>query len=68
MSTAPSVPNSNTPTSQNQSPIIPPPNQNYPQGQPNPEFYNRQDQVRTSFITLIAKLNFLMTKNAIDKP
>lgn len=37
------------PSSQNQPPAVPTPNQNFPQGPPNQDFYNRQDQVRIYF-------------------
>lgn len=43
---APSISGPNQPTNQSQSPAVPPPIQNFPQGPTNQDFYNRPDQVR----------------------
>lgn len=43
--TTPATTGPNVPPNQSQAPIPPTANQNFPQGPPNQEFYNRQDQV-----------------------
>jgi hypothetical protein len=55
--TTPATAGPSAPSNQNQSPAVPPPNQNFPQGPPNQDYYNRPDQVRIEFQCLIFYLN-----------